>query len=231
MRFTTLVFCWMVLSSPFSIATAESENFALDRGNVELQGFGGWNRDERVRTGLNNLFGSQGVERPYTVGGEAAVGINRYLAITGTYAYDRLATLSGICLLGGTNCGQTVTSRSFNEYMGGVRVTGPMGRLSPYGALALGGLSWASTATASSRVTGNSDSTSFAIAVGGGVRFALTRHLGLTGDVRAVVPFGPNANLGSNLTAPAVPSWMVRATGGAYVQFGGGGGYGGKSGR
>ena len=57
------------------------------------------------------------------------MGINSLLAITGDYTHNRLSTLSGVCLFGGSDCGQTVASRTLSEQMGGgIGIARPVSR-------------------------------------------------------------------------------------------------------
>jgi len=211
-------FRFLVCATAFC-AVAYSQSFNLDRGGKELRVFGGSNNDELnpLHTGLT-FFQSSPVENPYTVGAEAAFGLNRFLAVTGDYAYNRLGTLSGICLFGG-NCGPTIASRHIHEYMGGVRFTLPTGRFSPYGVFSLGGVDSSSTSSSNGNVTGSTSSTHFAIAAGGGVDVALARHLGVAFDVRAVIPVNPSTNLGTDLRAPQTPHWLSRYAMGLYFRF------------
>ena len=182
---------------------AFSQSADLSHGKIEIRGFGG---------GVN--AGNILVAQPaFSAGAEGAIGLNRFVAVTGDYAFDHLgSTDDSFCFSGG--CSQSHASQQMHEFMGGFRFSIPnRSRITPYAAISAGGVVLHEKFSANSPGFSSSESdsmTKFAFAIGGGANYRLTQRTGLNVDVRGVaVSFGFNST----------PGWMVCTTGGFYFRF------------
>lgn len=154
------------------IALAVSQERGLNQGRGELRGFGG------VSFGSNT--GSMDTVAP-TVGTEVAFGINRVLAVTGSYANNSLGMYSA----------------RRHEVMGGVRISAAnRSRVTPYGALTAGAVTASATGQSgmmggSAGMMGSATNTGrttarFAVSPGGGIDCKIGRNVGVFLDFRAV---------------------------------------------
>ncbi len=182
---------------------AFSQSTDLSHGEIEIRGFGG-----------GVIAGNILVAQPaFSAGAEGAIGLNRFVAVTGDYAFDRLGTLdNSSCFLG--SCSQSHQSQKMSEFMGGFRFSIPnRSRITPYAAISAGGVALHESFSESSpgfNFANSQTMTKFAFAIGGGANYRLTQRTGLNVDVRGVaVSFGFNST----------PGWMVRTTGGFYFRF------------
>ena len=181
---------------------AFSQSADLSHGKVEIRGFGG---------GIN--AGNMLLNQPaFSAGVEAAFGLNRVVALTGYYAFDHLGTVdSASCF--SSECSQSHERRTMHEFMGGVRFSIPnRSRITPYGAVNAGGTVHTETFNFSGSGFGYAGSFStsrFAIALGGGANYKITRRTGINVDVR-----GTAAN-----PSPESTGWIVRTTAGYYFRF------------
>jgi len=169
---------------------AFSQSGDLSHGKIEIRGFGG---------GVNagNLLVSQPA---FSVGAEGAIGLNRIVAVTGDYSFDHLGSFNGFF------------NRRVHEYMGGFRFSIPnRSRITPYAGVSAGGAAVVDKFSSSSGFNSGSDSLKkFAIALGAGANYRITRRTGVNVDVRGVaVSFGFNST----------PGWIIRTTGGFYFRF------------
>lgn len=155
---------------------AEIEDWDFRLGTVALQ-FGG---------GL-----SAGTDRPTrtvapAVNGGITVGLNRYVSLTGDYAYHPLGTADFLSCSGGTCAFLPIKVRA-HEMTGGVKVTIPTStRFTPF----LTGSAGAFRASAGASVLGigiSASDSAFIGGGGGGFRLNLTRRLALDYDVRLFV--------------------------------------------
>lgn len=160
---------WVSCGVLFS-ALAFSQDRDLDRGRAELRGFAG------VSFGPSS--GLMDAVAP-TAGAEVAFGLNRLLAITGSYASNSLG----------------MHSARRHEVMGGVRISAAnRSRVTPYGALTAGAVT--ATATVLARRTGplgmgfdasaGGSIARFGVSPGGGIDCKIGRNVGVFLDFRAV---------------------------------------------
>ena len=162
---------WAFCGSLFA-ALAFSQDWNLDRGRGELRGFAG------VSFGPSS--GVMDTVSP-TAGVEVAFGINRLLAVTGSYAHNSLG----------------MQSARRHEVMGGVRISAAnRSRVTPYGAVTAGAV----TDSVSGRTGGMGGSTDmmgatasaggsiarFGVSPGGGIDCKVGRNVGVFLDFRAV---------------------------------------------
>jgi hypothetical protein len=114
----------------------------LRLSRVELRAFGGANggSDRSPFAGAS-----------YSVGGEIAVGLLRYLALTGTYAYDNIGAedvLSCPIIGGRIVCSSVHITQNAHEFMGGGRVPFPnRSVVTPYVQTSIGGVHVVSSAS------------------------------------------------------------------------------------
>lgn len=190
-----------VISAILCCSCAFAQNTDLEHGKIEIRGFGGG-----IRAG--NFHVSQPA---FAAGVEAAIGLNRIVAVTGTYSFDRLYDRPDIFQ----------QSRVVHEFMGGFRFSIPNhSRITPYGAVSGGGVVLVDTPeffdqliTASlsgPSFASSSSTTHFAMAIGPGVNYRINSHAGIAVDVRGVaISFGLNST----------PGWFLRTTGSFYYRF------------
>ena len=153
-------------------------------GRIEIRGFGGanWGPDR-----------SPFSDASYSLGGEVAVDLLRYLAVTGTYSYDDIGTFG-------------IVSGKAHEFMGGVRVPFPgHSVVTPYIQTSVGGIHLVESAGNVLGVSISAGDTKFAVAPGGGIDFKVTRRFGLGIDMRAIKPVDIE--------------WQYRATGVVFFRF------------
>ena len=154
------------------VALAFSQERDLIRGLGELRGFAG--------VSFSPNSGSMDTVAP-TVGTEVAFGINRVLAVTGSYANNSLGMDSG----------------RRHELMGGVRISAAnRSRVTPYGTLTVGIVT--AKAAGESVMMGGSvgmmglaegtgrSTARFAVSPGGGIDCKIGRNVGVFLDFRAV---------------------------------------------
>jgi opacity protein-like surface antigen len=182
---------------------AFSQNVDLTHGKIEIRGFGG---------GVNagNILVSQPA---FSAGVEAAIGLNRIVAVTGDYVFDHLGSAdNSFCFSGG--CSQSHQSQQMHEFMGGFRFSIPnRSRIMPYGAVSAGGAALTQKFSSSGPGFSSADShstTTFAFALGGGASYRLSRRTGINVDARGVAV---------TFASDSTPGWMVRTTGGFYFRF------------
>ena len=96
--------CKFVVSAILCCSCALAQNTDLEHGRIEIRGSGGG-----IRAG--NFHVSQPA---FAAGVEAAIGLNRIVAVTGTYSFDRLYDRPDI-----------FQSRVVHEFMGGFRFSIP----------------------------------------------------------------------------------------------------------
>jgi Outer membrane protein beta-barrel domain len=181
---------------------AFSQSADLSHGKVEIRGFGG---------GINagNLLLNQPA---FSAGVEGAFGLNRIVALTGYYAFDHLGTVdSASCFSSG--CSQSHERRTMHEFMGGVRFSIPnRSRITPYGDVNAGGVLRTETFSLSGSdvsYAGSFSVSRFAVSVGAGANYRISRRTGINVDVR-----GTAAN-----PSPESTGWIVRTTAGYYFRF------------
>lgn len=156
----------------------------LASGRIEIRGFGGAN---------GGPDRSPFSDASYSLGGEVAVDLLRYLAVTGTYSYDDIGSFG-------------IVSEKAHEFMGGIRVPFPnRSVVTPYVQTSIGGVHLVANAGNILGVTISAGTTKFAVAPGGGIDFKVTRHFGLGIDIRAIKPVDIK--------------WQYRATGVAFFRF------------
>jgi hypothetical protein len=154
------------------ISFAFSQEGHLNRGRGELRGFAG------VSFGSNS--GSMDTVDT-TVGTEVAFGINRALAVTGSYANNSLGMYSA----------------RRHEVMGGVRISAAnRSRVTPYGALTVGavaarfagqsGMMGGSLGMMGLATSTGQSTAKFAVSPGGGIDCKIGRNVGVFLDFRAV---------------------------------------------
>ena len=193
--------CKFVISAIVCCSCALAQNTDLEHGQIEIRGFGGG-----IQAG--NFHVSQPA---FAVGVEAAIGLNRIVAVTGTYSFDRLYDRPDI-----------FQSRVVHEFMGGFRFSIPNhSRITPYGAVSGGGVALVETPDLlftfpppsggpGSNFASSSSTTHFAIAIGPGVNYRINSHAGIAVDVRGVaISFGLDST----------PGWFLRTTGSFYYRF------------
>ena len=193
--------CKFIISAILCCSGAFAQNTDLEHGKIEIRGFGGG-----IKTG--NLRVSQ---PSFAAGVEAAIGLNRIVAVTGTYSFDRLY-----------NRPEIFQSRVVHEFMGGFRFSVPNhSRITPYGAVSGGGVVLVDTPELfvsspgpfggpGSNFPGSSSTTHFAMAIGPGVNYRINSHAGIAVDIRGVaISFGLDST----------PGWFLRTTGGFYYRF------------
>jgi opacity protein-like surface antigen len=188
----------LVMCALITCVSGFAQNEDLDHGRKEIRLFGG------------SAVGNAVLHAPAFSGGvEAAVRLNRFIALTGNYAYNNLGsqTLKD-CSTGG--CTEIAGSGRADEFMGGIRVSVPnRHRITPYVALTLGGVRVEATARVTSPSGNFSDSqseTKFGAGLGAGLDYRISRRFGFSVDARAIEPV-PTA------------AWYVRTTGGLYFRF------------
>lgn len=169
--------------SPAQPTAPRSESGERYLGHVQLGGFAG--------ADLGPDRGPLGVAS-FSVGAEVRVGIAKYFDISGTYAFDKIGNIGPI-------------SAYEQEFMGGVRVPfRNRGRVTPYLQTSAGGLNLSAKAFGVGVGINK-----FAVAPGGGLDFAVARHLNVGIDLRAI----------KALDIPGGLAWQYRATGGLFVGF------------
>lgn len=162
---------WVSCGALFA-ALAFSQDRDLNRGRGELRGFAGVS------------FGSSSdltdTVAP-TAGAEVAFGLNRLLAVTGSYANNSLG----------------MHSSRRHEVMGGVRISAAnRSRVTPYGALTVGavtasvsgrtGVMGGSTDMMGTTASTGGSTAKFAVSPGGGIDCKIGRNMGILLDFRAV---------------------------------------------
>jgi hypothetical protein len=142
----------------------------------------------------------------WSMGFGAAVGVSRYVAISGEYNYNHIGGASITGFSNGVPFSASGSDR-LHDIISGVRISGPW-KASPY-LFGGGGLaSYVTSGDASLLGSYASVSRSFtkpAVAMGGGLNTSITPRFGILLDARAIRPI-------------ELP-WYVRITGGLYVRF------------
>ncbi len=165
-----------------------SQSADLERGRYEVRGFGGLAGDS------SNIFG----DPKFSGGVGAAMGLNRYVALTGHYALDRIGR-SNWCFFG--PCAPLANEKA-HEFMGGLRLSFPNhSRITPYAAGTIGAVrlvNFSSSATI--------PSTQFAVGVGVGLNIRIHQRIGVALDLHAV-------------HAVSTEVWVIRPTAGFYYRF------------
>lgn len=162
---------WVSCGALFT-ALAFSQDPNLDRGRGEARGFAG------VSFGPSS--GLMDTVAP-TAGAEVAFGLNRLLAVTGSYANNSLG----------------MRSARRHEVMGGVRISAAnRSRVTPYGALTAGAVTasvsgrtgvmggWTDMMGATASAGGST--AKFAVSPGGGIDCHIGRNVGIFLDFRVV---------------------------------------------
>lgn len=164
------------------------EEWTLAKGRPEF--FGRVGGDQGL-----NVYG--GPAWAWAAGGGTAIGLNRYLAVTGEYNYTRNA---------GAATAQSLKVGT-QDLLGGIRVSAPS-RISPY-AMAGGGMVHRSgEATISAygiTATGRAALTKPAFAAGGGINVGMASRFGLNTDIRGI--------------KPRDMKWYPRVTAGVFFRF------------
>jgi opacity protein-like surface antigen len=179
-------------------AAAFAQSSDLDRGKKEVRVFAGMSTSRAVS-----------VEPTFSGGAEAAVGLNRIIAITGNYATSFHRISDQYCAF--NECLNFEEHRRLDEFMGGVRFSVPNpSRITPYGVVTAGALVLTDHTSASGpsfrSISSTESSAHFGVAVGGGVNFRITPRFGIAFDARGIYPIPSTA-------------WYLPTTGGVYFRF------------
>jgi opacity protein-like surface antigen len=198
--------------TPPTSSTSEAPDRDLSAGRIELRMFGG------INTGSGRELLSS--KTPPSLGVEGAVGLNRYVAAIGVYTRNGLGyytqfryPLDVPCRY---LCGAVAVKAGIHEFLGGFRVSAANRSLvTPYAEFGVGPVRPSASAAAAGvkprnlPAMGLSDTSGptmkFAAGAGGGLKFKLTRDLGVDLDVRAVKAMGLK--------------WFFTPTLGFYVRF------------
>jgi len=179
---------WIFLSVVFAVPGL-SQSVDLDRGRVEINGFIGTTVD------TSSVFGTSA-----KVGGgvEAAFGVNRHVAITGDYSFNRIGQTGFLCF---GPC-MPLPDETIHEFMGGVRFSLPnSSRFTPYATGTVGGLRLGNFGLSSA-----GSSTEFALGMGLGLDVRITRRTGILVDLRGVDAVSPGI-------------WFVQPSAGFFFRF------------
>ena len=179
-------------------ATAFGQSPDLDRGKKEVRVFAGMSTSRAVS-----------VDPTLSAGAEAAVGLNRMIALTGNYAISFHRIGDQYCAF--NDCFDFEEHRRLNEFMGGVRFSVPNpSRITPYGVVTAGALvltdHTSASGTAFGSISNTESSVRFGVAVGGGINFRITPRFGIAFDARGIDPIPGTA-------------WYVHTIGGVYFRF------------
>jgi len=164
--------------------TAFSQN--SDPGRGEIRGFIGTTVDTSSILSEEKLGG----------GVEGAFHLNRHVAVTANYALNRVGT-GGFCFA--FPCGP-FPDEKIHEFMGGVRLSTAT-RVAPYVLATIGGIR-----TENFHAAASGKSTEFALGVGVGLDFRITRNTGIALEVRGI-------------DAVSSQVWFVRPTIGFFFRF------------
>lgn len=182
MRHKIVVFMLLFCGAGFS------QSAHLEQGRFEVRGFGGLAGDS------SNIFG----DPKFSGGVGAAMGLNRYVALTGHYALDRIGR-SNWCFSG--PCAPLANEKA-HEFMGGLRLSLPNhSRVTPYAAGTIGAVrlvNFNSSATI--------PSTQFAAGVGVGLNIRIHQGIGAALELHGV-------------RAVSTEVWVIRPTVGFYYRF------------
>lgn len=193
--------CWSMTAFA---SEAPDEGFRVGRMELRMSG------------GINAGSGREPLapKTPPSVGIEGAVGLNRNVAVIGEYTYNALGqyALKRPCLF----CGTAGVKARIHGFLGGFRVAATNRSLvTPYGAFVVGAVRPSSSAAAEGVIpldiaavglsnTGG-PTLHFAFGAGGGLKFKISRDLGIDLDICAVKAM--------NLR------WYFTPTVGFYVRF------------
>jgi len=176
-----------------SCSPAFSQDDDLAHGVVELRGLGG------------SLTGD--VIQPSFAGGvEAALGLNRVIALTGRYSFGDLGSSDSTF-----GAFSYHNEGSIHELLAGFRFSAlNRTRITPYGSVGVGSVTTTNSFNASGpaptdNVYNSLSRSRFALALGLGTNYALTRRAGLVFDVQVIGTTGVQA--------------FIRPTGGFYIRF------------
>lgn len=179
---------WIFLSVVLAVP-GFSQSADLDRGRVEINGFVGTTVDTSTIFGTSSKVGG---------GVEAAFGVNRHVAVTGDYSFNRIGQEGFLCFAPCT----PLPDETIHEFMGGIRFSLPNGsRFTPYATGTIGGLRLAEFAFNS-----RGSSTEFAFGVGLGLGVRISRRTGIVLDLRGVDAVSPSV-------------WFVQPSAGFYFRF------------
>jgi hypothetical protein len=160
----------------------------LERGRYEVRGFGG------LAVETSNILG----DSKFSGGVGAAMGLNRYVALTGHYALDRIGR-SNWCFFG--PCAPLANEKMY-EFMGGLRLSFPNhSRVTPYAAGTIGAVRLVNF-----RSSASSPSTQFAVGAGLGLSIRIRPRFGVALDLHAI-------------HAVSTEIWVIRPTAGFYYRF------------
>jgi opacity protein-like surface antigen len=193
----------LIVLAIVSCSCAFSQSGDRSNGRIEMRGFGG---------GVNagNLLLSQPA---FSTGVEGAIRLNRIVAVTGTYAFDRLGSIdNSFCFA--SACSQSHQSQKMHEFMGGFRFSIPnRSRITPYAGISAGGVALTDKFSFSGGGLSSAGADSmrkFAFAIGAGANYRISQRTGINVEARGVaVSFGVHS----------IPGWIVRTTGGFYFRF------------
>lgn len=165
-----------------------SQSADLERGRYEVRGFGGLAGDS------SNIFG----DPKFSGGVGAAMGLNRYVALTGHYALDRIGRSYFLCF---STC-PPLADEKMNEFMGGVRLSVPNhSRITPYAAGTIGAVRLVNFGSSVSN-----PSTQLGVGAGLGLNIRIRPRIGIALDLHTV-------------HAVSTEVWVIRPTAGFYYRF------------
>jgi hypothetical protein len=165
-----------------------SQSADLERGIYEVRGFVGRAGHAPTVFGHSKLSGGVG----------AAMGLNRYLALTGHYALDRMSRLNW-CFIGPCT---PLDNERMHEFMGGLRLSFPNdSRVTPYAAGTFGAVRLVNFGSSVSN-----PSTRFGVGAGLGLNIRIRPRIGIALDLHPV-------------HAVSTEIWVVRLTAGMYYRF------------
>jgi len=177
----------LVVSMLLFCGAGFSQSTDLAQGRFEVRGFGGPAVD------TSSIFG----DLKFSGGVEAAMGLNRYLALTGHYALDRIGR-SNWCFFGPCT---PLENEKMHEFMGGLRLSVPQSRVTPYAAGTIGAVRLVNFNSSVS-----SPSTQFAVGVGLGLNIRISHGTGVALDLHTI-------------HAVSTEIWVIRPTAGFYFRF------------
>jgi opacity protein-like surface antigen len=178
----------LVVSMLLFCGAGFSQSADLERGGTEVRGFGGLAADS------SNVFG----DPKFSAGVEAAMGLNRYVALTGHYALDQIGR-SGCSFFAPCT---PFENEKMHEFMAGLRLSVPNhSRVTPYAAGTIGAVRLVNFGSSVSN-----PSTQFGVGVGIGLNIRIRHRIGVTLDVHTV-------------HAVSTEIWVIRPTAGFYYRF------------
>ncbi len=184
-------------------------------GHIEARALGGMNYDLTNYDSLDRFFPGVDLRAALKTGRihptyafEAAVGLTRWAALVGSYTHNQRSDAK-LPNCEGTLCDVSRADHRRHEFMGGFRASLPtQTRFAPYAQISVGAIreSWDTLVLLPSIPPLPPKAvTRFAVEPGVGVNVMLTRHLGVTLDVRGVKALDFD--------------WAFRTTGGVLWRF------------